>query len=103
MYSKTVWIVCSATDDLKKRFDYVHNVMGISHEQLSQQPGVITFRKFHVQQRHEFLKSLGKAQYNPKLQGYISLDDLVFGDDVVFCTKVAKTSINLFNDYLKTL
>lgn len=77
--------------------------MGISHEQICQQPSVIMFRKFHVQQRHEFLKSLGKAQYNPKLPGYNSLDTLVYRDDVEFCKNVAKTSISMYNDYLKTL
>ncbi|XP_046685781.1 transcription termination factor 3, mitochondrial-like [Homalodisca vitripennis] len=92
-----------STKALKERFDYVHNIMEISHEQILQQPSVLLFRNFIVKQRHEFLKTLGKAQYDPKLPGYISLDTLIQGSsDVDFCTNVAKISIDVFNAYLKT-
>ncbi|XP_046677036.1 LOW QUALITY PROTEIN: transcription termination factor 3, mitochondrial-like [Homalodisca vitripennis] len=91
-----------STKALKERFDYVHNIMEISHEQILQQPSVLLFRNFIVKQRHEFLKTLGKAQYDPKTPGYISLDTLIQGSDVDFCTNVAKISIDVFNAYLKT-
>uniref|UniRef100_A0A1B6KMQ3 Transcription termination factor 3, mitochondrial n=1 Tax=Graphocephala atropunctata TaxID=36148 RepID=A0A1B6KMQ3_9HEMI len=91
-----------STKALKERFHYVHNVMGISHEQILQQSGVLLFRNYIPKQRHEFLKALGKAQYNPRLPGYISLETLVQGSDVDFCTNVAKTSIEVFNAFLKT-
>lgn len=77
--------------------------MEISHEQILQQPIILTFRLHIIKQRHEFLKSLGKTQFDPKLPGYISLDALSTGTDVEFCKNVAKTSIEVFNTFLKTL
>jgi len=87
---------------LKSRFDFVHNVMGIPHEQILQQPDVLLFREFIVRQRHNFLKELGKAQYDPTLPNYVSLESLVHGSDVEFCRNVAKTSLEVFNAFLKT-
>lgn len=76
--------------------------MEISHQQILQHTNILTFRNFIIKQRHEFLKELGKAQYNYLLPGYISLDTLVIGSDVDFCKNVAKTSIDVFNAFLKT-
>uniref|UniRef100_A0A1B6DHA9 Transcription termination factor 3, mitochondrial n=1 Tax=Clastoptera arizonana TaxID=38151 RepID=A0A1B6DHA9_9HEMI len=88
---------------LKKRFHYIHQEMKISHERLLSQPGILFFRDYIIKQRHLFLVSLGKAQYDPKLPGYVSLEILVKGSDTEFCHNVAKTSINTFNVFLKTL
>lgn len=76
--------------------------MAIPHRQILQQAGVLMFRNHIVEERHEFLKEIGRAQYNPKLPGYVSLQTLVHGNDVDFCKNVAKTSIDVFNSYLKT-
>lgn len=89
-------------EDLKERFHYVHNIMKISHDRILMQPGVLESRLYRTKQRHEFLTSLNKAQYNPKKPGYVSLISLVSGTDVDFCKNVAKTSIETFNTFLKS-
>lgn len=103
LYDKSI-MVCfvSETQALKNRFDLIHNLMGVPHEQILEQPHVLLFREFIVKQRHDFLKELGKAQYDPKLPNYVSLETLVHGNDVDFCRIVAKTSINVFNAFLKS-
>lgn len=50
-----------------------------------------------------FLESLGRAQYNPLLPGYVSLDAFIKTTDVEFCTDIAKSSVLSFNLFLKTL
>lgn len=91
------------TNHLKERFHYVHNEMKLSHERILAQPNVLLYREFIVKQRHLFLQSLGRAQYDPKQPGYVSLDKLVKDNDVQFCQDVAKTSVNTFNIFLKSL
>lgn len=89
-------------DELKERFHYVHNIMKISHDAILKQPSVLGNRLYRTKQRHEFLQSLNKAQYDPKLPGYVSLVSLVVGTDAQFCKNVAKTSVETFNTFLKS-
>lgn len=89
-------------EDLKARFHYVHNIIKISHESILKQPSVLGCRLYRMKQRHEFLQSLNKAQYEPKQPGYVSLVSLITGTDVDFCKNVAKTSVETFNTFLKS-
>lgn len=50
-----------------------------------------------------FLTFLGRAQYDPKQPSYISLDKLVSVPNEVFCTEIAKASVQDFMKFLKTL
>lgn len=88
---------------LLRRFNVVHNVMGLSHAQILQFPEVLMSRDFRLTQRHEFLKSLGRNQYDPTQPNYVSPVVIAAGDDVAFCTNVAKASIIDFNNFIKTL
>ncbi|KAJ8876170.1 hypothetical protein PR048_024079 [Dryococelus australis] len=88
---------------LLERFEFVHNEMKIPHEQIVQFPRALCSRLFRIKQRHLFLHSLGRAQYNPTLENYISLGSLVDGTDAQFCENVAKTSVETLNVFLKTL
>lgn len=88
---------------LLRRFQYLHNVMKISHKQISETPGVLLSREFRIRQRHTFLEKLGRAQYDCTRENYVSLDKLVAGTDADFCQKVAKCCVDDFNIFLKTL
>ncbi|CAH1397397.1 unnamed protein product [Nezara viridula] len=89
--------------NLVARFDYLHNTMGIPHSQLISQPGTLLCRQSKLKERHEFLKSIGKDIFDPTKPGYISPLSVVAGTDQYFCTKVAKTSVETYNRFLKTL
>lgn len=88
---------------LLQRFDYVHNVMGMDHDRIVLEPQIMSSRVFRIKQRHEYLKYLNRAQYDPKKPNYVSLLNLISGNDSEFCINIAKTSVELFNSYLKTV
>ncbi|KAF9823021.1 hypothetical protein SFRURICE_018195 [Spodoptera frugiperda] len=88
---------------LFERFNYIHNVMKISHQTIKQSPEVLMCRKFRIKQRHLFLEKLGRSQYDPQKENYIPIKSLVEDSDTEFCKKFAKCSVNDFNTFLKTL
>ncbi|KAK9503832.1 hypothetical protein O3M35_010306 [Rhynocoris fuscipes] len=88
---------------LTQRLDFIINSMKIPHEVISLQPGVVTSRLERIKQRHNFLVLMNKAQYDCNQPVYISLHDLVRGNDAEFCEKVAGTSVLTYNAFLKTL
>ncbi|XP_042362524.1 transcription termination factor 3, mitochondrial [Plectropomus leopardus] len=84
-------------------FDYLHNVMKVPHNLIVKFPQVLNSRYLRIRERHLFLEYLGKAQYDPILPNYISLDRLVSLPDEVFCTELASATLEDFNLFLKTL
>jgi len=88
---------------LLQRFNYVHNNMEISHDRIVLESQVLTSRLFRTKQRHEYLKYLNRAQYDPTKANYVSLSKLISGNDSEFCMNIAKTSVEMFNSYLKTV
>jgi mTERF domain-containing protein len=88
---------------LFERFNYIHNIMGINHDRIVLEPQVLTSRLFRIKQRHEYLKYLNRAQYDPTKPNYVSLFNLVKGTDLDFCLNIAKTNTEKFNNYLKTV
>lgn len=43
-----------------------------------------------------------KAQYDPSKPMYVSPRALISGTDLEFCRDIAKTSVELYNEFLKT-
>ncbi|XP_030377561.1 transcription termination factor 3, mitochondrial [Scaptodrosophila lebanonensis] len=89
-------------DDLIERFSYAHNEMGLSHASLLQWPELLTSREFRLRERHEFLKLLGRAQYDPQKDLYISPGSIVQGNNFYFVRHVAKSDIQTFDLFVKT-
>ncbi|XP_037042800.1 transcription termination factor 3, mitochondrial [Bradysia coprophila] len=89
--------------NLLGRLDYIHNTMGISHEQIVKSSGVLQSREHIIRQRHEFLKLIGRAQYDPTKDLYVSLIELVVGTDQEFALNVAGTSYIKFETFLRQL
>lgn len=90
-------------DTLTSRLDYVHNVMDISHEQIVKSSEILQCREHRVKQRHEYLKLIGKAQYDPTKDLYVSLKRLIVGTDAEFAMDVANTSLDKFESFLRQL
>ncbi|XP_068239939.1 transcription termination factor 3, mitochondrial [Palaemon carinicauda] len=88
---------------LMRRFDYIHNEMGLAHSHIVEFPNILTHRDFKIKQRHKYLKLIGRDQFDPSKPNYISPDSFVAGDDIAFCTNVAKSPVIEFNNFLKTL
>lgn len=93
----------AAQRNMLETFTFVHNTMEVPLETIAEFPDVLTHRKFKVEQRYLFLKMLNKIQFDPTKPLYISLLDIVKGTDAEFSTEVAKSSVQAFNAFLKTL
>lgn len=76
--------------------------MQISHTSISREPNVLICRKSRLERRHRFLVELKRNQYDPTKPLYVSLLNLISGNDFDFCEKVAKVSIYTYNNFLKT-
>lgn len=85
-------------------FDYVHNTMGVSHELIAKFGPVLTTRTQKIQDRNLYLKALSKDQYDPTQPLYVPLSAFYEStSDNEFCEKYAKTCVDDFNVFLKTL
>lgn len=84
-------------------FDFVHNTMKVPHHLITKFPQVLNSRLLRLRERHLFLEYLGKAQYDPNLPNYVSLDRLVSLPDETFCTELASATLEDFYLFQKTL
>lgn len=91
------------TSGLVALFDYITKDMNIPKDLILKKSTIFYCKKFKLKERDQFLKFIGRAQYNPLMPGYVSLEDIAIEDDAEFCEKVAKTSVHTYNEFLKTL
>ncbi|KAK6167456.1 hypothetical protein SNE40_021480 [Patella caerulea] len=86
-----------------KKFDFLHNVMGLDHKRLLEWPAVFGTRLFIINHRHRYLLKVKRAQYDPEIENYVSLQALCSCNDREFCENVAKTSEQEYDAFLKCL
>jgi len=98
-----ICFVCADKHAVAKRFDYLHNVIGYSHNEIVQSARCLRTRTTIIRQRHLFLKLLRRDHFDSTRENYVSPKGLTAGRDVEFCERVAKVSVKQFNDFLKTL
>lgn len=87
---------------LLNTFEYAHDEMQLQHDFIVQIPQILFCRKTRLQQRHLFLVEMKRAQYDPSKPMYVSPLALVSGTDLDFCRDVAKTTVEIYNAFLKT-
>uniref|UniRef100_A0A3Q2PHX9 Transcription termination factor 3, mitochondrial n=1 Tax=Fundulus heteroclitus TaxID=8078 RepID=A0A3Q2PHX9_FUNHE len=88
---------------LTQIFDFLHNTMKVPHYLITKFPQVLNTKFLRLKERHLFLEYLGKAQYDPNLPGYVSLDRLVSLPDETFCGELASATPEDFYLFQKTL
>lgn len=88
---------------MKERLEFMLIDMGLPRELIIANPDGLITRTIILKERHLFLKSLGRSQYDPHKPNYVSVEMITHGDDSVFCQNVAKTPVELYNLFLKTL
>lgn len=82
----------------------MHNEEKFSHQEFVKYPGIFLTRERRLRERIGFLRSIGRAQFNPKKPNFVSIDMIYSsGVDSNFCTTVARASVQEFNNYLKSL
>lgn len=86
-----------------QRYDFLSHHMKIENSQIAKDPYILANRLFRTKERHGFLKKIGRAQYNPKLELYVSLSEMCKGTDEEFATNIAKRPYEEYDRYLRTL
>lgn len=77
--------------------------MKIPHDKILKSPEILTSRLHRLKERHEFLKFIGKVQFDETKPGYISFKSFVEGTDKDFVLNVCKSSVATYDNFLKTL
>uniref|UniRef100_A0A2P2I5M0 Transcription termination factor 3 n=1 Tax=Hirondellea gigas TaxID=1518452 RepID=A0A2P2I5M0_9CRUS len=77
--------------------------MQLSYDDLVKLPRTLTANIDLLDNRHYFLVSLGRAQYDPTKANYINPETLVDVSDAEFAVNMARSSVHAFNMFLMTL
>ncbi|XP_063780238.1 transcription termination factor 3, mitochondrial [Pseudophryne corroboree] len=88
---------------LTETFDFVHNTMEIPQHLITNFPQIFNSSLYRIKERHQFLTFLGRAIYDPTKPNYVSLDKLTSMPNHIFCEEVAKTSIQDFEQFQKSM
>lgn len=86
-----------------ERYDILTREMKLPQELILENPNILQVRSFVLRERHGFLKSLGRAQYDRKIDLYVPLDAIGKGTNEEFAVNVAKSTYEEFDRYLRTL
>lgn len=86
---------------LLSNFNFLQNTMNFSHKAIATWPRILRVPHHVLKVRHEYLKSLGRDQYDPEKPNYVSLQSLSHYDDVRFARNIAKTTVGEFNKFAK--
>jgi mTERF domain-containing protein, mitochondrial len=77
--------------------------MKLTNEQILEFPNLLSTRLWRIKQRHEFLKFLGRANYDCQKDLFVSPNKIIEGPDLDFVLNVAKSSLVDYNNFLKTM
>jgi len=90
-------------EELLNRFEYAHQKMKLSHDDIIKHSELLLTRQFRLKQRHEFLVKLGRNQYDPKKELYISPSTLVTAPTREFVENLAKSCMEEYDKFRKSL
>lgn len=86
-----------------ERYDYAIRKMRLTNEDIVRTPEVLFCRLFRLRQRHGFLVTIGKDQYDRKKDLYISPKRMLEGTDEDFVLNVAQSTHQKYDEFLRTL
>lgn len=84
-------------------YDIVTREMGISPRKILESPSILQMRAFVIRERHGFLKTLGRAQYDEEKDLFVPLASLIIGTNRDFAVDVAKSTYEEYDRFLRTL
>ncbi|CAF0768903.1 unnamed protein product [Brachionus calyciflorus] len=90
-------------ENLESNFIFLTQVVKLTHEDIEQYPAILVCPLQTLKSRYAFLKSLDRIQFDPTKPNFISLKALCEPDEKVFCNKTARSSVDEFKKFLKTL
>lgn len=77
--------------------------MNIPNKLIVQYPFALRCLPSDIRKRHELLKKVKRAVYDPELPEYVSLENLLQPSDKKFAEQVAKIKLEVYNKFLKSL
>lgn len=86
-----------------ERYDIATKEMKIPQKLILETPSILLTRAFVLRERHGFLKALGRAQYDKKMDLYVPMNAFIIGTNEDFAVNVAKSTYANFDRYLRTL
>lgn len=93
--------------DFKKveaNFIFLNQVAKLSHEEIASCPQVLTESLLTLKSRYAFLKQLDRLQFDPTKPNFVSLKCLTRArTDEDFCKHVAKSTVQEYKSFLKTV
>jgi mTERF domain-containing protein len=91
------------SETIKNCYNFLIDVMKISDSCISECPQVLYMPFVQLRTRYSFLKRLKCNQFDPTKPNFVSLRDICSTDDEFFCKKIAKSSLEEFEKFLKTI
>lgn len=85
------------------RLDLIHNTIGLGHKTIAKFPKLITGPILDIEYRFKYLQKLKRDQFNPTKPLYVPPFALYNKSDDFFCTNYAKTSLEDYKLFLKTV
>ncbi|XP_069106000.1 transcription termination factor 3, mitochondrial-like [Argopecten irradians] len=89
-------------DNLKFRLEYLILNIPMDVDTITKFSYILRYPSYPIKERHLFLLELGRAQYDPTKENYISPTDLVCTPEPKFC-KLARTTPKIFKEFKMTL
>ncbi|XP_065564851.1 transcription termination factor 3, mitochondrial-like isoform X3 [Artemia franciscana] len=96
-----VFLIPSQT--MVERFNYFHNIMKIPHQTVLEYPALFRTRLLRLRPRHEFLEVNNRHQYDKTRPDFVPIDQMIKRDDSFFAVEIAGSSIDVYNEFLKTI
>jgi mTERF domain-containing protein len=88
---------------IESNFIFLTQVIKLTHEQIATYPPILNCPLIRLKSRFAYLKHLNRLQFDPTQPNFVSVKAFDEPNDEVFCTNTAKTSLDDFNKFLKTV
>ena len=88
---------------IESNFVYLTQVCKLTDSFIATHPAILVTPLHMLKSRYAYLKSLDRTQFDPTQANFVSLKNLIEHDDAEFCAKTAKTSLNEYKRFLKTV
>ena len=90
-------------DSIQNNFTFLNQVAKLSHHEIAFHPPVLYTPLVNLKSRFAYLKQLDRVQFDPTKPNYVTIKSLIEPDDKEFCRRTAKTSLDDYKKFLKTL
>jgi mTERF domain-containing protein, mitochondrial len=92
-------------EKIKNNYYYLTDLMKTKDANIAECPQILYMPLVQLRSRFSFLKHLNRNQFDPTKPNFVSLRDICDKklDDELFCKKVAKSTLEEFTNFLRTI